>query len=223
MYLCSVKEKIYILLCLLCLSTGTFAEDKWAYLNMRHEVRIGWGDQMFESLIWHNPVYRVRTMPESYRQLYHENYHHDQHIWAEYQYRTKGWFSFGGMADISFVHWDDVIRNGRGEEISRDKGHYFYNFVIMPTIRFTYFHHPYVNLYSGLGAGMDINGGTEVDGKGRHTVVGFAVNLTLFGISANYERWFWTVDLGAMFAMQNANTIFMAGSRIINVGFGARF
>lgn len=208
---------------LLAIAIGAGAENKWAYLNMRHEVRVGWGDQLFESLMWHNPLYRVRTMPESYTQLYHEDYHHDQHIWAEYQYRYKGWFSFGGMADISFVHWDDVMRNGLGEELSRDKGHYFYNLVIMPTIRFTYYHHEFVNLYSGLGVGMDINGGTERDSRGRRTVVGGAVNLTVFGISANYNRWFWTVDFGGMFALRDANTIFMAGSRIINVGLGARF
>lgn len=218
------KTKFYILIALLFLAiSSAYAEDKWAYLNMRHEMRIGWGDQMFESLIWHNPVYIVRTMPETYTQVYHENYHHDQHIWVEYQYRVKGWFSFGAMSDISFVHWTDVTRNGRGVEVSRDKGHYFYNFVIMPTIRFTYYHHEYVNLYSGLGIGMDINGGTETDGMGRHTVVGAAFNITLFGISANYNRWFWTVDLGSMYALKNANTIFMAASRIINVGFGARF
>ena len=218
-----MKRKIVILMALLAIAMGAGAENKWAYLNMRHEVRVGWGDQLFESLMWHNPLYRVRTMPASYRQLYHEDYHHDQHIWAEYQYRHKGWFSFGGMADISFVHWDDVMRNGLGEELSRDKGHYFYNLVIMPTIRFTYYHHEFVNLYSGLGVGMDINGGTERDCRGRRTVVGGAVNLTVFGISANYNRWFWTVDFGGMFALRDANTIFMAGSRIINVGLGARF
>ncbi len=218
-----MKNKFYILIAFLCLSTGSFAESRWAYLNMRHEMRIGWGDQLFESLIWHNPVYRIKTMPASYRQVYHEDYHHDQHIWVEYQYRHKGWFSFGGMTDISFVHWDDVTRNGLGEEISRDKGHYFYNLVIMPTIRFTYLHHEYVNLYSGLGVGMDINGGTETDGLGNHTVVGAAINLTVIGLSANYQRWFWTVDFGGMYALRDANTIFMLSSRMINVGFGARF
>ena len=218
-----MKNKFYILIAFLCLSIGTFAESRWAYLNMRHEMRIGWGDQLFESLIWHNPVYRIKTMPASYRQVYHEDYHHDQHIWVEYQYRHKGWFSFGGMTDISFVHWDDVTRNGLGEEISRDKGHYFYNLVIMPTIRFTYLHHEYVNLYSGLGVGMDINGGTDTDGLGNHTVVGAAINLTVIGLSANYQRWFWTVDFGGMYALRDANTIFMLSSRMINVGFGARF
>ena len=222
-YFCSVKKCFYIFLCLFCFSISLFAEGKWAYLNRRHEMRIGWGDQLFESLMWHNPLYRVKTMPASYRQTYHEDYHHYQHIWVEYQQRYKGWFSYGAMVDISFVDWDDVTRNGRGVEVSRDKNHYFYNLVIMPTIRFTYYHHEYVNIHSGLGFGMCINGGTEKNGKGDKTDVGAAVNFTVLGFSFNYDRWFWTVEFGGMYALRDFNTIFMASSRMINVGFGARF
>ena len=110
-----------------------------------------------------------------------------------------------------------------GAELSRSKDHYFYNLVFMPTVRFTYFHHPYVNLYSGLGFGMDINGGTEQDAYKRYTDVGAAINLTVFGISANYKNGFMAVDFGGLFALKNKNTIFMASSRIINVSIGARF
>lgn len=218
------KKRIFCIFFLLCsLATGVFAEGKWAYLNRRHETRIGWGDQMFESLIWHNPLYYVRTMPESYRRVYQENYHHNQHIWFEYQYRHKGWFSFGAMVDISFVDWDDVTRNGRGVVVSKDKNHYFYNLVIMPTIRFTYYHHEYVNIYSGLGFGMCINGGTEKNGKGNKTDVGAAVNFTVLGFGFNYDRWVWAVDFGGLSALRDINTIFMLSSRMINVSFGARF
>ena len=223
LYFCSVKNRIYILLLLCCVCSYVGAENRFAYLENRNELRIGWGDQLFESLIWHNPTYIVTTMPESYERLYHENYHHDQHIWLEYQWRFTRWFGLGAMFDMSEVHWDDVTRNGKGAEINRSKGHYFYNLVIMPTIRFTYFHHENVNLYSGLGIGLGINGGTEDAGDGRKTELGAAVNFTLFGVSANYQRWFWTVDFGGLYSLKNANTIFMASSRIINVGFGARF
>lgn len=215
--------KIYIVLALLCLSGSLFAEDRWAYLNHRNEIRIGWGDQLFESLMWHNPTSIVRTMPTTYQQLYHEDFRYDQHIWFEYQRRFKSWFGFGLMLDWSDVRWDDVTRNGAGTEIARDPGHMFYNIVLMPTIRFTYYHHPNVNLYSGLGIGMDINGGTERNLKGHKTDIGGAVNFTVFGVSANYKRWFATVDFGGMYALKNTNTIFMASSRIINVSIGARF
>ena len=218
-----MKGRFYILALLCFVAFNVAAESQWAYLNRRHEMRIGWGDQLFESLIWHNPTSYVRAMPAAYEQVYQENFHHDQHIWLEYQWRYKGWFSFGAMTDISFVHWDEVTRNGRGAEVARDKGHYFYNLVIMPTMRFTYFHHEYVNIYSGIGFGMDINGGTEVDAHGKKTDVGAAVNFTVIGFSANYDRWLWSVDFGGMYALKNTDVIYMASSRIINVGFGARF
>ena len=218
-----MKVKITLLLSLICLSATVTAETKWDYVNRRNEIRIGWGDQLFESLVWHNPTSITRTMPAEATYQYKERYRHNQHIWAEYQYRFKHGFSLGGMIDMSEVGWDVVTRNGQGTELARDKKNYFYNLVIMPTIRFTYFHHPNVNIYSGLGIGMDINGGTEVDGKGRHTALGAAVNLTLVGISANYDRWFCAFDLGGMYALKNANAIYMASSRIMNVSIGARF
>ena len=202
---------------------AVMAETKEDRANRHNELRIGWGDQLFESLMWHNPTSIVTTMPTTWQQVYHEDYHHDQHLWIEYQWRFNHWFSLGGMFDMSEVHWNDVTRNGAGTEISRSKGHYFYNLVIMPTVRFTYYHHPYVNLYSGLGFGLGINGGSEKNARGQKTEVGAAVNVTVFGVSANYDRWFWTVEFGGLTSLKNVNTIYMVCSRMINVSFGARF
>ena len=218
-----MEKRFYILIALFCVIGTVSAETKWDYLNQRNEIRIGWGDQLFESLVWHNPTSITTTMPATWQQVYHEDYHYNQHLWVEYQWRFKSWFALGAMMDMSEVNWSDVVRNGKGEVISRNPHHYFFNLVFMPTIRFTYFHHPNVNLYSGLGLGLGINGGTEVNGKGRHTDVGAAINFTVFGVSANYQRWFWTVDFGGLYSLKDANTIFMASSRIINVGLGARF
>lgn len=200
-----------------------FAENKWTHITQRNELRIGWGDQFFESLIWHNPTSIITTMPDSYQQVYKENYSYNQHVWMEYQWRFTHWFSLGAMVDFSHVGWDEVTRNGKGAELNRKENQFFYNAVIMPTIRFTYFHHENVNFYSGLGIGLDINGGTETNALGNHTDVGAAINLTVFGISANYQRWFWTVDCGGLYALKNMNTIFLMSSRIVNVGMGVRF
>mgnify|MGYP002512701806 FL=1 len=199
------------------------AENKWTHITQRNELRIGWGDQLFESLIWHNPTSITTTMPDSYQQVYKENYSYNQHVWMEYQWRFTHWFSLGAMVDFSHVGWDEVTRNGKGAELNRKEEQFFYNAVIMPTIRFTYFHHENVNFYSGLGIGLDINGGTETNAFGNHTDVGAAINLTVFGISANYQRWFWTVDCGGLYALKNMNTIFLMSSRIVNVGMGVRF
>ena len=199
------------------------AENKWTHITQRNELRIGWGDQLFESLIWHNPTSIITTMPDSYQQVYKENYSYNQHVWMEYQWRFTHWFSLGAMVDFSHVGWDEVTRNGKGAELNRKENQFFYNAVIMPTIRFTYFHHENVNFYSVLGFGLDINGGTETNALGNHTDVGAAINLTVFGISANYQRWFWTVDCGGLYALKNMNTIFLMSSRIVNVGMGVRF
>lgn len=199
------------------------AENKWTHITQRNELRIGWGDQLFESLIWHNPTSIITTMPDSYQQVYKENYSYNQHVWMEYQWRFTHWFSLGAMVDFCHVGWDEVTRNGKGAELNRKEDQFFYNAVIMPTIRFTYFHHENVNFYSGLGIGLDINGGTETNALGNHTDVGAAINLTVFGISANYQRWFWTVDCGGLYALKNMNTIFLMSSRIVNVGMGVRF
>lgn len=200
-----------------------FAENKWTHITQRNELRIGWGDQLFESLIWHNPTSIITTMPDSYQQVYKENYSYNQHVWMEYQWRFTHWFSLGAMVDFSHVGWDEVTRNGKGAELNRKEEQFFYNAVIMPTIRFTYFHHENVNFYSSLGVGLDINGGTETNALGNHTDVGAAINLTVFGISANYQRWFWTIDCGGLYALKNMNTIFLMSSRIVNVGMGVRF
>lgn len=209
---------------MLCsIAVAGFAENKWTHITQRNELRIGWGDQLFESLIWHNPTSIITTMPDSYQQVYKENYSYNQHVWMEYQWRFTHWFSLGAMVDFSHVGWDEVTRNGKGAELNRKEEQFFYNAVIMPTIRFTYFHHENVNFYSGLGIGLDINGGTETNALGNHTDVGAAINLTVFGISANYQRWFWTVDCGGLYALKNMNTIFLMSSRIVNVGMGVRF
>ena len=218
-----MKNKIFFLLLLCSIAVVGSAENKWTYITQRNELRIGWGDQLFESLIWNNPTSIISTMPDSYRRTYKEDYSHNQHLWLEYQWRFNHWFSLGGMIDLSEVNWDNVTRDGKGREVARTTGNYFYNAVLMPTIRFTYFHHDNVNFYSGLGIGLDINGGSETNGLGNKTDVGAAINITVFGISANYKRWFWTVDCGGLYALKNANTIFLMSSRIINVGMGVRF
>lgn len=217
------KRIIYILLALCSFTLMARAENRWGVVDRPHEIRVGWGDQLFETLMWHKPTSIINSMPTTWTNVYHENYVYSQHLWVEYHYRFKHWVSFGGMIDGSGVQWDDVTRDGTGAEVGRNKNRCFFNLVIMPTVRFTYYHHPNVNLYSGLGVGMDINGGTETNAKGHKTDVGAAINLTLFGVSANYKQYFAFVEFGGMYALKNANEIFLAGSRMINAGLGIRF
>ena len=93
----------------------------------------------------------------------------------------------------------------------------------MPTTRFTWLNTEHVNLYSSLGAGLGLNGGSESDVDGKHTVAGFAANVELIGISADWGQWFAYSELGGSFSLRNKSTIFLAASRIISIGIGFRF
>ena len=217
-------KKLLLLFTLACLLTTTIAaETRVDRVIMPHEIRVGWGDMLFETLMWHNPQAIISTMPEDWTRTYQEDYRYHQHLFLEYQYRPNYWLSIGAMIDLGEVGWDQVERNGKGAELSRDPNHYFYNISVMPTVRFTYFRHEYVNLYSGLGLGVCVNGGTETNNKGQHTEVGAAINLTVLGLSANYKRWFAAVEFGGLYGLQNANKIYMAGSRMFTASVGARF
>lgn len=219
-----MRRTLYIIIACI-LTVGAAAESKADSVERLHEIRLGCGDQLFETLIWHNPTSHSKStsLPPDYRKTYAENYKYSQHIWVEYHYRQKPWFSVGVLLDCSGVSWDNVTRDGLAKEVSRERNQHFYNIVLMPTLRFTYLHLDYVNLYSGFGIGMDINGGTEKNMKGNNTAIGAAMNLTVIGVSANYDRYFGAFDLGGMFAMQNKNTVYMLGSRIMTVSIGVRF
>lgn len=229
-------KKLLTLLLLLAV-LPVWAETKDARADMHHELRIGWGDQMFETLMWHKPAaYTIipdyigmigmggLIKPGEYRQTYSENFRYHQHMFVEYQYRVNHWFGVGALVDASGVSWDRITRDGFGNEVSRDeKRHNFMNFVVMPTMRFTYFHHEYVNIFSGLGVGIDINTGTEDDIFGHKTAVGAALQASWLGMSANYGRWFLMAEYGGTIALRDINTIFMVKSRMFTLSLGARF
>ena len=215
-----MKLRLFILLLVCCFTMSGNAESREERMQLRHELRIGWGDMMYESLMYQNP-FALKYFDGFH--TYHEDFKYAQHWWLEYQNRHNEWFSYGAMVDFSNVSWTDVERDGYGIEWSRSPGHNCYNVVIMPTIRFTYLHLPHFNMYSGFGMGLGINGGTETNSDGKHTDAGFAADVILLGFSANYERWFWTVDIGGLSSLRNMNTIFLLSSRIFSVGLGVRF
>lgn len=199
------------------------AENPLTRNTRRHELRIGWGDQMFEKLIWQNPQTIIDNMPESFSKTYKENYRYSQHWTAEYQWRANSWLGIGAMLDASGCSWNDVTRNGLGHQTDIVRGRHFWNLLIMPVARFTWLNFEYVSLYSSLGAGLGLNGGTETDALGRHTLSSLAVNMEMLGITADWDRWFAYAEFGGTFSMVNKTTIFLAGSRIISVGAGVRF
>ena len=207
----------------LCLALPVCAEDESHRSMNPHMIRIGWGDQHFEHVVWHATPQPINVLPASFTKVYDEHFRYTQHWSLEYQYRHNRWFSYGGMVDGSGVIWDQVTRNGVGDELSRDPNHSLYNIVVMPTIYFTYLHHEYVSLHSGLGVGFNVNGGTELDSRGRNTVCAPALNLTLIGVSAWYRSWFASAELAIMASMADGQNIYLLGSRLFSVAIGVTF
>ena len=109
--------------CCLLLAAGAVchlhAETRIDRAASRNELRFGWGDQIFETLVFHQPPSFVTTGTPGQLFDYKENYHYLQHYFVEYQYRFNSWFGIGALLDGSGVTWDGTIRNGLGEEVER--------------------------------------------------------------------------------------------------------
>lgn len=221
----TMKKPIAFILILFSLfyAADIQAKDKAEQDFYRHEVRIGWGDQMFERMMWHNTGYIVNTLTQSETLDYEENYRYTQHIFSEYSYSFYSWMSAGLLFDTASCIWDDVTRNGAGTEVSREKNRSFTNLAFIPNVRFTYFRRPYMNIYSGLGMGIAINTGTTKNIYGKNTVCGIAGNITLVGISGNYKQWFASTELNAYMAAKDTSHMFLMGSRMFTLSIGMRF
>lgn len=191
--------------------------------SYRHEVRIGWGDQIFEKMMWHNTGYIVNTLPQSEMISYDENYRYTQHIFVEYSYSFYSWLSAGLLFDASSFIWDDVTRNGAGAVVLRDANRSCTNLAFVPTVRFTYFRRPYVNMYSAIGMGLAVNTGTTKNIRGKNTLYGIAGNITLLGVSGNYRQWFASAELNAYVAAKDKSHMFLMGSRMFTLSIGMRF
>ena len=186
-----------------------------------HQLRIGCGDQMFETLVWYHQPH-ASIYPESHMAAYDEDFRYTQHWFAEYQYRLRYWFNLGVMADYSGVLWDRVIRNGLGEGLTREANRNFHNIAIMLTTRFTYLHTQYVSLYSGLGAGVNVNTGSDLDYRDRLTACAPALSLTVLGMQVGNEQWFGAIEFGGMYSLNGIHEVYMAGSRMFTVSVGCR-
>ena len=188
---------------------------------MPHHLRVGWGDQLFETLMWRD-LGHYTDLPKDYEAKYDENFRYTQHWFVEYLYRLNYRYSFGLLMDYSGVIWDSVLRNGKGEEVGRETNKAFHNIAFVPMVRFSYCRYEYVSLYSAIGAGLNINTGTEVDYKGRKTAVAPAINITLLGVCAGKGRWYGALEIGGMLSFNGAEEVYMLGSRIMTASVGVR-
>lgn len=191
-------------------------------LGGKLELSIGWGDQMYESVVWHKQPQVYGLLSESDVVNSNEYYKYSQHWFLEARYNFNSWLSVGGMLDVSGVSWKNVAYNGKGVFLRVNSNENFTNISLMPTVRFTYMHSKYVKLHSGLGAGLNVNFGTETDYRGRKTALAPAAYLNFVGVTGCYDRFFATLDLGALLSLNGGHEVYLVGSRLISVSVGIK-
>lgn len=193
-----IKHGIIVAAALLVLSLSCGAQTP------KHEVRLGWGDMLFETMAFHpSSTHDYPTgKPTGYPYQENRDYGYTGHIFAEYRYHFSSLFSLGMQADFEGIFWTR-------ETGFRSRN---YNLTFLPNVRFTYFRREWVRLYSGIGAGLLVAFDNE-----HHTEAAPALDLNLFGIQVGKGPWSGSVQLGLLAALKSGNEIYMLGSRLFSI------
>ena len=219
-----MNYKFVLFLSLLVLPLSVMAESKDVRATQRSELRLGWGDMISQTAYYHESMRRDYTLlPPVYSDYENRNYKYTGHLILEYQYRLTSWFGVGGKADASAFLWDRYYFHGGSNEVQNIEAHHCYNIALIPQIRFTWFHHEWADLYSSLGIGMIINGGTETNLKGQHVECGWAADAALVGFTVGRKHLFAGLEVGGMMGLKDLKHIYLLGSRFITISAGVRF
>lgn len=199
------KNLTFLLLLLPVLSWAEKTSMSWD--SLRHEVRIGWGDPLFESATKYEITHIGRPNTEiSYL---------TGHLFAEYQYAWLWWLSIGMQVDYGSMGWLDL----RAPEYK----HNYYNLSLLPTVRFSYYRYPWVTLYSSVFVGLTINGGTEIDPiRQVQTICYPGFGLTALGVQVGRNGFFGTLEMGGLCALHDRHNMAMLLSRIFSISIGYR-
>ncbi len=215
-----MKKCITIVLLFLCCSS--FAQDN-GIPDSRHELRFGIGDMMFETLHWHNEVHKDYSAISSGTSKPEDvNFRYSPHISAEYSYRLLDWLSLGLVCDFQSTSWERNYYNNQ-DLATRSSKENFFNLSFLLNVRFNYFRREHFGIYSSIAPGLDINGGSETDCFGRHTLAGAAVDLRLVGLTAGAGQHWGFIEFGMMASLKDPDHIFLFGSQLIKIGYSYKF
>lgn len=220
-------HKYIIALCFACLAVSVQLDAQTKDVTSefsRHEVRLGVGDMLFETMIWHNQVHKSYAgSPAGILYPEKRGYSFLPHISGEYSYHLLPWMSLGCALDFQQTYWRTEYFNSADDRVKESVKENFFNLCILPTIRFNYFRREHVGLYSALAVGMDINGGTEKNGRGQKTVVGAALDLRPIGVIFGAEHYWGYVELGCLNALKSKDEMFLLCSEIVRIGLSYKF
>ena len=170
----------------------------------RHQLRLGWGDMLFETMAFHAGYAQNGTRTSDFG--------YTGHCFAEYRYSFTKVVSVGIQADMEGIFWKetpcDAMRTPVGDPVSSRN----YNATLLPNVRFTFLDTPWVDLYAGLGIGALF----AFDNRKQFETAP-AVNLNLLGVQVGKGPWSGSLELGALTALKNDNKVYMVGSRLVSV------
>ena len=212
----TMKKSYFLILAALFSCLMVNAETKETRLNHRHEFRIGYGDPMYETMRWKDEPNKL-GIPMNARQ----HYRYTGHIYGEYMYRVNTWLGVGGQVDFGATMFDYntyKLDDAGNQYLASSDPRYFYDVCILPAVRFTYYHHEWVNLYSAVQLGM----GIHADYKGR-SEVGAAFGITALGLSVGRDHWFGTAEFGGLSNLQSLTAIYLLWTKWFNISVGYRF
>ena len=189
----------------------------------RHSLRIGIGDMMFETVCWHNEIHKdYSAISDGISKSENVNFRYTPHFSAEYSYMALDWLSLGLVCDFQYTSWDRKYYNNRNL-LTNSSRENFFNLSLLLNVRFNYFRRKHFGIYSSIAPGIDINGGSEADGFGRHTLAGAAVDLRLVGLTAGGGSHWGFIEFGMMAALKNPDSIFLFGSQLVKAGYVYKF
>ena len=172
-------------------------DDKSFY---RHEFRLGVSDplgftymrELSASPFLGEPIEGVSPTKQIFTPVFSLDYH----------YRATKWFWLGLTSGYNYYHEKGNAQFSPENPTWQYKEHHF---LIMPSLRFSYFNRPHLTLYSGLAVGLYIKHGREYLDDDcliqpittDHNRVFSAFQLTAFGLKAGAKHWFGSLELGA--------------------------
>lgn len=208
-------KRILLVVCLLAATLVAGAQPASDF-SKRHQVRIGWGDAIFESYAFGNTTPHVypnpQALPEDYSVSERYNSGGTGHLFFEYGYRFSKLVCVGGQIDAEGIFWEEGNFDRYHQLIGTGKKVRNYNIVVMPVVRLEYLHKGIVTLYSGAGAGLL----AALDNAGD-SAFSPAFNLNFVGVQLGWGHWSGGVELGAMLGISGGNKIYMLGSRLLSV------
>jgi len=201
-------KKLFALI-LVALPLCVSAKTPMPWDSLRHEIRVGWGDPIFESaMMYEFPHIGKPNTDVTYL---------TGHCFAEYQYYWLPWLSSGLIFDYTGMGWRD-------KRDASQKNHCYYDISILPTVRFTYYRHPWVKLYSAVMVGLTINGGTEYDPvKKSYTNCYPGIGITTLGMQVGQKGFYGAVEIGGLSALMNFKDIALLSSRMFTLSVGYKF